>query len=63
MNNGAVVKLIDVHKTYRTGEMEVRAVRGVSKGAEPLWSRFWGYWAYVQMQTPAIPIVDSGATS
>src|SRR6266581_941059 len=29
-NNGAVVKLIDVHKTYRTGEMEVQAVRGVS---------------------------------
>jgi putative ABC transport system ATP-binding protein len=30
MNNGAVVKLIDVEKTYRTGEMNVRAVRGVS---------------------------------
>ncbi len=30
MNNGAVVKLIDVHKTYRTGEIEVHAVRGVS---------------------------------
>src|SRR6476660_10171976 len=30
MNNGTVVKLIDVHKTYRTGEMEVPAVRGVS---------------------------------
>jgi len=30
MNNGAVVELIDVHKTYRTGEMEVQAVRGVS---------------------------------
>lgn len=30
MNNGALVKLIDVHKTYRTGEMEVAAVRGVS---------------------------------
>src|SRR6476646_4105960 len=29
MNNGTVVKLIDVHKTYRTGEMEVHAVRGV----------------------------------
>ena len=29
-NNGAVVRLVDVHKTYRTGEMEVRAVRGVS---------------------------------
>src|SRR5881296_2342622 len=30
MNNGSVVALIDVHKTYRTGEMEVHAVRGVS---------------------------------
>jgi putative ABC transport system ATP-binding protein len=30
MNNGAIVSLIDVHKTYRTGEMEVPAVRGVS---------------------------------
>jgi len=30
MNNGALVRLIDVHKTYRTGEMEVHAVRGVS---------------------------------
>src|SRR5438876_2128818 len=30
MKNGEVVKLTDVHKTYRTGEMEVRAVRGVS---------------------------------
>src|SRR5882672_9895630 len=30
MNNGAIVRLIDVHKTYRTGEMEVPAVRGVS---------------------------------
>src|SRR6184192_4396793 len=30
MNNGAVVNLLDVHKTYRTGEMEVHAVRGVS---------------------------------
>jgi putative ABC transport system ATP-binding protein len=30
MNNGATVSLIDVHKTYRTGEMEVPAVRGVS---------------------------------
>ncbi len=29
-SNGAVVHLADVHKTYRTGEMEVRAVRGVS---------------------------------
>jgi putative ABC transport system ATP-binding protein len=30
MNNGKIVDLIDVHKTYRTGEMEVHAVRGVS---------------------------------
>jgi len=30
MNNGAPVRLVDVHKFYRTGEMEVRAVRGVS---------------------------------
>src|SRR4249919_150767 len=30
MNNGALVKLVDVHKVYRTGEMEVQAVRGVS---------------------------------
>jgi putative ABC transport system ATP-binding protein len=30
MKNGEVVRLMDVHKTYRTGEMEVRAVRGVS---------------------------------
>jgi putative ABC transport system ATP-binding protein len=30
MNNGAIVSLVDVHKTYRTGEMEVAAVRGVS---------------------------------
>ena len=29
-NNGEVVRLVDVHKTYRTGEMEVQAVRGVS---------------------------------
>jgi putative ABC transport system ATP-binding protein len=28
--NGAVVRLEDVHKTYRSGEMEVHAVRGVS---------------------------------
>jgi len=28
--NGEVVRLIDVRKTYRTGEMEVHAVRGVS---------------------------------
>ena len=25
MNNGALVRLIDVHKVYRTGEMEVRS--------------------------------------
>jgi putative ABC transport system ATP-binding protein len=30
MNIGALVRLVDVHKTYRTGEMEVPAVRGVS---------------------------------
>src|ERR1044072_5417714 len=30
MNNGALVRLVDVQKTYRTGEMEVPAVRGVS---------------------------------
>src|ERR1043166_2746661 len=30
MSNGAVVKLIDVHKTYRTGDVDVHAVRGVS---------------------------------
>src|SRR5438309_9985576 len=30
MNNGTVVRLSDVHKTYRSGEMEVHAVRGVS---------------------------------
>ena len=30
MNNGALVRLTDVHKTYRTGETEVHAVRGVS---------------------------------
>src|SRR5256714_3990675 len=30
MNNGTIVRLVDVHKTYRTGEMEVPAVRGVS---------------------------------
>src|SRR5947209_2382184 len=29
-NDAAVVQLIDVRKTYRTGEMEVQAVRGVS---------------------------------
>jgi putative ABC transport system ATP-binding protein len=30
MKNGEVVQLIDVHKTYQTGEMKVHAVRGVS---------------------------------
>src|SRR5947209_8837964 len=30
MNNGAVVKLTDVHKTYHTGDVDVHAVRGVS---------------------------------
>jgi putative ABC transport system ATP-binding protein len=30
MNNSALVSLVDVHKIYRTGEMEVPAVRGVS---------------------------------
>ena len=30
MDNGAFVRLIDLHKVYRTGEMEVPAVRGVS---------------------------------
>jgi putative ABC transport system ATP-binding protein len=30
IKNGLVVRLEDVHKTYHTGEMEVRAVRGVS---------------------------------
>ena len=30
MTNGSLVRLIDVHKTYRTGETEVYAVRGVS---------------------------------
>jgi putative ABC transport system ATP-binding protein len=35
MNNGALVKLVDVHKTYRTGEMEVHAVRGVSLEMRP----------------------------
>ncbi len=30
MNNGTVIRLSDVHKTYRTGEMKVHAVRGVS---------------------------------
>src|SRR5213595_858909 len=30
MNNGTLVRLLDVHKVYRTGEIDVRAVRGVS---------------------------------
>jgi putative ABC transport system ATP-binding protein len=30
MNNGVIVSLVDVHKTYHTGEVEVHAVRGVS---------------------------------
>jgi putative ABC transport system ATP-binding protein len=30
MNNGGPVRLVDVHKIYRTGEMEVCAVGGVS---------------------------------
>lgn len=30
MKNGEVVKLIDVHKTYHTGDVDVHAVRGVS---------------------------------
>src|SRR5881409_613984 len=30
MSNGALVRLVDVHKVYKTGEMEVRAVCGVS---------------------------------
>lgn len=30
MKNGEVVKLIDVHKTYHTGDVDVLAVRGVS---------------------------------
>src|SRR5436305_9058229 len=30
MNNRALVRLIDVHKVYRSGEMQVAAVRGVS---------------------------------
>src|SRR5438309_6022179 len=30
MKNAEVVKLTDVHKTYRTGDVEVHAVRGVS---------------------------------
>src|SRR5256886_9573886 len=30
MNNGALVRLTDVHKVYRTGEIEVHAVRSLS---------------------------------
>ena len=30
MNNGAVVRLDNVHKTYQTGDVDVHAVRGVS---------------------------------
>jgi putative ABC transport system ATP-binding protein len=30
MNNGALVRLVDVKKTYHAGDVEVRAVRGVS---------------------------------
>src|SRR5438552_4522536 len=30
MKNGEVVKLIDVHKTYHTGDVDVHAVRGIS---------------------------------
>jgi putative ABC transport system ATP-binding protein len=30
MNNSVLVRLVEVHKVYRTGEMEVPAVRGVS---------------------------------
>ena len=35
MDNGALVRLIDLHKVYRTGEMEVPAVRGVSLEIKP----------------------------
>jgi len=30
VKNGEVVKLVDVHKTYHTGDVDVHAVRGVS---------------------------------
>jgi putative ABC transport system ATP-binding protein len=30
MKNGKVVKLVDVHKTYHTGDVDVHAVRGVT---------------------------------
>src|SRR5437870_2176908 len=32
MKDGAVVQLVDVHKTYHTGDVDVHAVRGVSLG-------------------------------
>ena len=35
MKNGEVVKLIDVHKTYHTGDVDVHAVRGVSLEIRP----------------------------
>ncbi len=35
MDNGPLVRLIDLHKVYRTGEMEVPAVRGVSLEIKP----------------------------
>src|SRR6266571_4135888 len=35
MKNGEVVKLIDVHKTYHTGDVDVHAVRGVSLEIQP----------------------------
>src|SRR5947209_4958464 len=35
MKNGTVVRLVDVRKTYRAGEMEVHAVRGVSLEVQP----------------------------
>ena len=30
-----VIKLEDIHKTYQTGEVEVKAVRGVSLEIQP----------------------------
>ena len=33
-SNGVVVELDGVHKIYRTGEMEVHAVRGVSEDSD-----------------------------
>jgi putative ABC transport system ATP-binding protein len=35
MNNGTLVRLADVEKTYHTGDVEVRAVRGVSLEIRP----------------------------